>query len=228
MAGTGKSTISRSVAQAFTDLNCLGASFFFKRGEADRGNATKLFPTIAKQLAIGIPGLLPHMLEAIRDNPELSGKGIRVQFDTILIGPLRKLSDTNRQEDVTSIALVIDALDECDSDKDIRCIIQLLPELNKINAIKLRVFLTSRPELPTKLGFRRLSDKDHEDLILHEIPHPVISHDIALFLDHHISAIRKERDHPLPLDWPGEKAMKNRALRSSFHFCCNHLPYLQR
>jgi hypothetical protein len=39
MAGTGKSTISRTVAQSFHDKDQLGASFFFKRGEGDRGRA---------------------------------------------------------------------------------------------------------------------------------------------------------------------------------------------
>ncbi|KPA36747.1 hypothetical protein FLAG1_10462 [Fusarium langsethiae] len=36
MAGTGKSTISRTAAQARHDRGDLGASFFFKRGEIDR------------------------------------------------------------------------------------------------------------------------------------------------------------------------------------------------
>src|SRR5262245_1192451 len=38
MAGTGKSTIARTIAQLFTDQHQLGASFFFKRGEGERGN----------------------------------------------------------------------------------------------------------------------------------------------------------------------------------------------
>jgi hypothetical protein len=42
MAGTGKSTVSRTVAQMFADRGQLGASFF-KRGERDRGNARFFF-----------------------------------------------------------------------------------------------------------------------------------------------------------------------------------------
>jgi hypothetical protein len=38
MAGTGKSTISRTVAESFMKEGRLGASFFFKRSEADVGN----------------------------------------------------------------------------------------------------------------------------------------------------------------------------------------------
>lgn len=43
MAGTGKSTISRTVAKAPLIKPHLSASFFFKRGEGDRGNAKKFF-----------------------------------------------------------------------------------------------------------------------------------------------------------------------------------------
>jgi len=39
VSGTGKSTISRTVAQGFEREAVLGASSFFKRGERDRGNA---------------------------------------------------------------------------------------------------------------------------------------------------------------------------------------------
>ncbi|KAL4975136.1 hypothetical protein BDW66DRAFT_160755 [Aspergillus desertorum] len=57
MAGTGKSTISRTVARLLKNTNHLGASFFFKRGEGDRGNAKKLFPTLTRQLMLKISDL---------------------------------------------------------------------------------------------------------------------------------------------------------------------------
>ena len=50
MAGTGKSTISRTVAQSFAEDSQLGASFFFKRGEGERGNASRFFTTITLHL----------------------------------------------------------------------------------------------------------------------------------------------------------------------------------
>jgi cytidylate kinase len=45
-AGSGKSIISRTVASRLKEKGLLRASFFFKRGEEDRGNAKKLFPTM--------------------------------------------------------------------------------------------------------------------------------------------------------------------------------------
>src|SRR5271156_5420354 len=50
MAGTGKSTISRTIAHEFRKLDRLGASFFFYRGEQDREQASKVITTLAVQL----------------------------------------------------------------------------------------------------------------------------------------------------------------------------------
>ena len=61
MAGTGKSTISRIVAQKFADKGDLGASFFFKKGEGDRGHVRLFIITIATQLVQKLPSLTPHV-----------------------------------------------------------------------------------------------------------------------------------------------------------------------
>ncbi|KAJ5890788.1 NACHT nucleoside triphosphatase [Penicillium subrubescens] len=91
-AGTGKSTIARTVAKTFSKSSLLGASFFFKRGEADRGHAAKLFPTIARQLARNIPQLVPGIQKAIHDDSEISTKGLKEQFDKLLLKPLLSLN----------------------------------------------------------------------------------------------------------------------------------------
>lgn len=199
-AGTGKSTISRTIAKNFKDANLLGASFFFKRGEEDRANAMKLFPTITKQLVKRIPQLIPGVQKAIQDNSDISTKGLKEQFDKLLLQPLL---DLNLIELSTlTLVIVIDALDECDVDNDIRLLLQLLPRLQTSETVRLRVFLTSRPEWPILQEVSQTMSREHEGLILHEIPKPVIEHDISLFLEHRLSAIRKDRI--LPFDWPGK------------------------
>ncbi|KAL4964462.1 uncharacterized protein BDV14DRAFT_190324 [Aspergillus stella-maris] len=67
LAGTGKSTVSRTMARKFQQKGLLGASFFFKRGEGDRGNATKLFSTITGQLLDRNPELQPANQESKLD-----------------------------------------------------------------------------------------------------------------------------------------------------------------
>jgi hypothetical protein len=200
MAGTGKSTISRTVAASFSQTKSLGASFFFKRGEGDRGNATKLFPTLARQLALSIPQMIPDIQKAVHDDPGIATKAIKEQFDKLLLQPLLRLKPSDLP--IRTLMIVIDALDECEGDNDVQLVLQLLPQLQMSSIVRLRVFLTSRPELPIRLGISRIANHDHKDLVLHEIPEEVIKHDISLFLSHRLSEIRKERS--LPINWPGE------------------------
>jgi hypothetical protein len=145
MAGTGKSTISRTAAQTFADNGQLGASFFFKRGEHDRENASLFFPTIVHGLLHQIPALKPHIRKAIEDDPGIANRALKEQFDKLIFQPLIDTSSPQSQRSI----LVIDALDECHQDH-VRIILSLLRRLNQTN---IKVFLTSRPELPIRLGF---------------------------------------------------------------------------
>ncbi|KAJ6014949.1 WD40 repeat-like protein [Penicillium herquei] len=122
-----------------------------------------------------------------------------------------------------TMVIVIDALDECEGDADIRLILQLLPQLKHLNAIRLRVTLTSRPDLPVRLGFSKIASEDYTDLILHDIPEEVIEHDIALFFKHQLAEIRTERF--LPTDWPGDRRLSkiNNNIHSFIHLCSHYL-----
>ena len=191
MAGTGKSTISRTVAESLKDKGLLGASFFFKKGEADRGNARRFISTIARQLMASHPHLASGMLGAIRNDADLSTKALHQQFDKLLLQPLSE----GEQYETTSV-VVIDALDECE-DGDIEVLLGLLPQLQKSKSIRLRIFLTSRPELSIRDSFEQ--NGDHPDIVLQEVPG--IEHDIRFFLRHRLSDIKKKRK--VPGDWPG-------------------------
>jgi len=63
--------------------------------------------------------------------------------------------------------------------------------------------VTSRPELPIRLGFRKMSDDKHHDLILHQIPKYVVDHDLFAFLKDEL--VRIQSENSLPLDWPGDE-----------------------
>ncbi|KAL4862105.1 hypothetical protein BDV12DRAFT_49827 [Aspergillus spectabilis] len=184
------------MAKTFQEQGLLGASFFFKRGEGDRGNMSRFFPTITKQLLVKIPELRAAILQVIQDNPGISAKPLKEQFDELIYKPLYSLNEAKLQS--SYLVIVVDALDECDHDKDIQVILQLLPHVQEFNSLCLRFFITSRPELPIRLGFKTVG---HHDLILHEVPKPIIERDISLFLEDKLVAIRHERS--LSSDWPG-------------------------
>jgi hypothetical protein len=70
-------------------------------------------------------------------------------------------------------------------------IIRLLLSLQDYESVRLRVFLTSRPDLPILLGFKQ--NNNHKDVILHELPPPVIECDLRLFLKHKLSESHRKR-----------------------------------
>ncbi|GKZ36740.1 hypothetical protein AbraIFM66950_007937, partial [Aspergillus brasiliensis] len=200
MAGTGKSTISRTVATRLDQQQVLGASFFFKRGEGDRGVAKKFFPTLIYQLVSKVPDLIPEVHKAIEDDQNISTQDLTQQFDKLIFQPLSKL----HLHQPAPFVILIDALDECESEDKIKLILQLLFKLEDIKSVQLRVFLTSRPEFPIRLGFK---NHEYHNLILHELPKTVVEDDIRLFLRNKLADIRHEHPlsfaYPLPPDWPG-------------------------
>jgi hypothetical protein len=85
MAGTGKSTISRTLASSYDRRGRLAASFFFKKGEADRGGVSKFFTTIAAQLAQYIPATAQHIHSTISADPVIVEKAMPVQFENLIL-----------------------------------------------------------------------------------------------------------------------------------------------
>ncbi len=211
MAGTGKSTIARTVARSFADKGHLGASFFFKKGEGDRGTASRFFTTLATDLMTHIPDLISGITKAINADPAISEKTLKDQFEKLILQPILEIKRSPLKG--SGPIIVIDALDECEREKDIRIILQLLAQTKSLGPVSLRIFVTSRPELPIRLGFKKMRDGRYQDLILHDIPKETIEHDLAIFLEYELRAISEERS--LPLDWPSKgqiKALVNMAI----------------
>lgn len=200
MAGTGKSTIARTVAKSFSDKGQLGASFFFKKGEDDRGNAARFFTTIATDLMCRIPDLMPSIRRAINADPAICERALKSQFEKLILQPFSEINQALPR--TMAIVVVIDALDECDREEDIREILRLLSQAKDITSVWFQVFLTSRPELPIRLGFKQLSNTTYQDLVLHEVPKQTIEKDITLFLQHELEGIREQRS--LSPHWPSE------------------------
>lgn len=204
MAGTGKSTISRTIAKSLSTRGRLGASFFFKRGEGDRGNATRFFPTIVSQLVKHIPGLKANVKKAIEMDPGVFEESLKEQCEKLLVQPLSSIRPSGKE--ASQLVMVIDALDECDEEKDIGTILRLISQARDTISIHLRTFVTSRPELIIRLGFMRMPGDTHQDLVLHEIPRPVVEHDISVFIEHRLTEIRDQR--MLSPDWPGNERIQ--------------------
>ncbi|EXK79482.1 hypothetical protein FOQG_15910 [Fusarium oxysporum f. sp. raphani 54005] len=211
MAGTGKSTISRTVAQMRHKRGDLGASFFFKRGETDRGNMSRFVPTVARHLAQSIPQVGALIKNAIDVDPAIADKAVRVQFEKLIREPLSKVATISSHR--SSVVIVIDALDECERDANIQLLLELFATLRFASPFCVRVLITSRPELAIRLGFIFIKGA-YQDIILQEIPHSIIEHDISAFFRHEFANIRSRfneqtvEELKLPIHWPGEANFK--------------------
>jgi NACHT domain len=203
LAGTGKSTISRTVARTSFNKQRLGASFFFSRGGGDTGNANKFVTSITWQLADNIPSLDQYIRDAIKERRSIANQSLRDQWQELVLRPLSKLGENGSQ---ATYILVIDALDECDNDNDIRIIIQLFSDARSLKTVRLRIFLTSRPEIPIRNGFIRMPDVEHQDFKLHNISPSIVDHDISIFFEHKLKLIGEECY--LDTCWPSEDVIR--------------------
>jgi hypothetical protein len=178
MAGTGKSTIALTVARKYAQFRRLGASFFFSRGGGDLGTARKFATAIAAQLASASPELKKCIDDAIASGHSIRDLGLYDQWEKLVLGPLAQLG-----KDVFSlpVIIVIDALDECDSEDDVSLLIQCLAAIMTIESVQLRVFVTSRPNQPINLGFDSISRDLRQDFILHDIEQSIVDQDLMLF-----------------------------------------------
>ena len=205
MAGTGKSTIARTVAERLHSRGQLGASFFFSKGRGDVGHARKFFSSLAMQMAEASPLIRHYLGQVIAERPSLVRQAaLFEQYDKLLITPLRLSRDACPP--LYPLVLVVDALDECAGEEDVQNILKLLANTKDMNALKLRIFLTSRREPLIRLDFSKMDQILHRDLVLHDIPRSVIEHDITLFLKHELGLIQVRRH--LPAGWPGDSSIK--------------------
>jgi hypothetical protein len=200
LAGTGKSTIARTVARKFFDQRRPGASFFFSRGGGDVGHADKFVTSIALQLASSSPSLDQYICNALAERRDIASQSLRDQWQQLVLRPLSELGKGGGSR--SYLVLVVDALDECDDENDIRTIIRLLAEARSLKPVRFRVFLTSRPEIPIRYGFGQMPESEHQDFVLHNISPPTVNHDIRTFLKHSFQVIAQERS--LIAGWPGE------------------------
>src|SRR5450432_4185996 len=78
LAGTGKSTIARTVAHRYFEQKRLGASFFFSRGGGDVSHAGKFFTSTAVQLANNVPSLQQHICDAVTERKDIASQSPRL------------------------------------------------------------------------------------------------------------------------------------------------------
>ena len=111
LAGTGKSTIARTLVEKYSDTGGIAASFFFSRSGGDGGHlrhAGRFVTSVAVQLANNIQPLKRMICDVISTHGDIANRALREQWRHLVLGPLSQLADSCSQ---SRYIIVIDALD---------------------------------------------------------------------------------------------------------------------
>ncbi|KAF2861192.1 tricorn protease domain 2-containing protein [Piedraia hortae CBS 480.64] len=205
-AGTGKSTIARTVAHELAKQGYLVGSFFFRRGRGDLDRVRYLLPTIARQMAESIPSISHEIAAAIHGVPPVDERPLTSQFDALIKDPLSGYN-TGHATDVRVI--VIDALDECEDWGAIGNVMSLWPKLAAHTSMNLRVFVTSRSDHKVGDKLSRLEPSGLQREKLENLQTSTIKQDLTLFCNDELRKLREESKSILSHDaledgWPGE------------------------
>lgn len=203
LAGTGKSTVALTVAAKYSEKGSLGASFFFSRGGGDVGRAGKFVASIAVQLANNVPPLKSNICDAVTKRSNIASLSLRDQWERLV---LRPLSELDSKDCHLPYILVVDALDECEDQDDVKGLLRVLANVRDLTTIKL--LITSRPEPFIQQVFDEISEDEevHHHRPLETVEESVICSDISVFIRHELQDIQKKKPR-LPADWPGNKVI---------------------
>ncbi|KAK6815870.1 hypothetical protein RU639_009205 [Aspergillus parasiticus] len=225
MAGTGKSTIARTVASAFyngTSLLgqetlpnevCLGGSFFFDHRDEDCKNPRKLFPTLARDLVDVLPEIQQYLCDGIRSHHATHARSLDSQWKHLIFKPLKML----KTRLPVTILFVLDALDECqagtrEDQNDISDILALLSQVRELTTVRVRVLITSRPGIHMRHRFNEIPEGIRDETVykIRRLDDDgVRADDITRLIEYRLWEVR--RKHDLPRDWPGKERVEKLA-----------------
>ncbi|KAL5500834.1 hypothetical protein ACEPAH_9221 [Sanghuangporus vaninii] len=152
--GTGKTTISHTVAHSLDEEDRLAACFFWDKNDRDRRQAERLLPTLSYQLAKWHVDYRAAVLEVLESHDERAiHTGLGSQFELLFRNPFSKLAQGKFPESQPPrerhLVIVLDGLDEsCDSIPARRALAGFVRDLSTLVSW-LKVFVSSRrpPEL---------------------------------------------------------------------------------
>lgn len=195
LAGIGKSTIARTIAELSKERGILGGSFFFSRDDSALRDGELVFPTLAFQLAQLDSTFKLAIGAALEVDPDCGHRTLPIQVEKLLIAPLETTPRSDRL-----VLFILDALDECGPDHRASEILRLFMTHAPRVPFRFRILLTSRPEPHIRTVFDEAPK--HAKFILHDVEMSVVRRDIHLFVQAELSNIPKQLHVKVSSDWP--------------------------
>ncbi|KAK8234075.1 hypothetical protein HDK90DRAFT_511830 [Phyllosticta capitalensis] len=188
MAGAGKSTIARTVAERANDDGFAVGSFFFRRGDDALGKSDKFVTTIVRELAVH-PALCEIFDHALSKPNDVAIRDLEHQWQRLIKEPLAERKDLR-------ILLVIDALDECEDYMTAKGLFDILSENQNLQIPGLKVFVTARDEpwIP----------HTHQAQALGKIQEDIIEGDIRRYFEDECAKLKRLGSRIGSFQWLGQ------------------------
>ncbi|KAF8193152.1 hypothetical protein K438DRAFT_1532582, partial [Mycena galopus ATCC 62051] len=212
-AGAGKSAIAQTMAERWLYQGRFGGSFFFAKWRTGGRSAERFFPTIAYQLALYVPGLRMHIGLAVESDPAISERALEEQARALIRRPLEMLETNERY------LVVIDGLDECESNAKQRRILEILSEVVADGASPIKFLVCSRPEPHLHEAFESSQFRSpFAAIVLDNQFHPSL--DILQYLRGDFGEIKRKcaPSMPMPDVWPSDEDLKTLIHKASGQF----------
>ena len=193
VAGTGKSTLSTTIAHMMRGLHRLGGFFFYNRDIPQRNFAT-LIRTLTYQLAMFDARFGAAISQVVEIHENIAGMPLGFQFATLLSAGALKSAEWSGGP----ILLVIDALDECGSEADRRVLMQALSKGFSDLPSFIQIMVVSRQEYDIQQALG-----SHPNVRAYPLNiESATNKDVSEFVRHRLEEIRM-KDGFLTADWPG-------------------------
>lgn len=220
-AGAGKSAIVQSIAEGCLKRKVHMANFFFFRGDTTRNTAGPLVATLLYQILDFYPQATTLIEEVIARKPRIFEASIEEQFSLLIanhIGHIRQSSPSRHK----AIVLLIDGLDECDSEskQQQQAVLRALNNLATMEDSPFIALVASRAEPQIVMAFNTFSmlGTSVRNTFLDENYRP--SKDIHRFVVGEFDRIRRTHHlgHTLHPHWPLENVVLDIVRKSSGQF----------
>ncbi|KAH7098905.1 hypothetical protein BKA62DRAFT_711251 [Auriculariales sp. MPI-PUGE-AT-0066] len=200
LAGTGMTTIARSICNLLVAADVKVLSFFISRNASERNTLGAL--------AQASPVAMMKISTAVKQQPPISFLPIADQTKALLVDPLTAVWSFPATAPQRMV-IVIDALDECEDFARLGgddLLATLIPVLSRPGR-DVKLFLTSRYEQNIRSTLDRVfsaTKNERETFLLHEVDEASVSADIRTFIDRGFADMRL-LNPAIPSAWPPEE-----------------------
>ncbi|EJC98417.1 WD40 repeat-like protein [Fomitiporia mediterranea MF3/22] len=190
-AGSGKSTVSTTIAEHFRGISRLGAHLFFERGQSDPSNVIR---TLVYKLASFDSTVEDNVIAAIKRDNNIAEATAATQFENLLHSPLVSSRDAMQGP----VVIVLDALDECGTEKSRQSLMQSFRKGLRLLPKNFRFLITSRRESDINQVF-----SSAENICSVGLDHTsgTCKDDVLHYLDYELRNVFAGKALRIPDDW---------------------------